>query len=151
MSVAFGVGLWHVSNDLGGADATRLKSVMLHLPHSRALGGPLGKNLTPLNPKNLLRRELRPACIRLELPLITWHSFRHTQRCSVRSANRCELRRRFSATRTLKTTLNYTHAIPELQRRAVDKVAEVMFPNVPKFEGGIENGKVNWLMLKELQ
>jgi integrase len=33
---------------------------------------------TPLNPKNLLRRQLRPACVALELPLVSWHSFRHT-------------------------------------------------------------------------
>src|SRR5258708_22260313 len=33
---------------------------------------------TPLNPKNLLRRALRPTCKALGLPLITWHSFRHT-------------------------------------------------------------------------
>src|SRR5215472_7054693 len=36
------------------------------------------RNQTPLNPKNLLRRVLRPACKALALPLISWHSFRHT-------------------------------------------------------------------------
>ena len=33
---------------------------------------------TPLNPKNLLRRVLRPACKALGLPLFSWHGFRHT-------------------------------------------------------------------------
>jgi integrase len=91
------------------------------------------------------RRELRPACIRLELPLITWHSFRHTHATllgevgeSLRTAQA------ILGHSDLKTTLNvYTHAIPESQRRAVDKVAGVLFPNVPKFDDGIENRKVN--------
>jgi integrase len=44
----------------------------------------------------------------------------------------------------LKTTLNiYTHAIPESQRRAVAKVAGLVFPSVPEFSAGTENGKVN--------
>jgi integrase len=34
---------------------------------------------TPLNPKNLLRRVLRPTCKALGLPLISWHSFRHAR------------------------------------------------------------------------
>ena len=36
------------------------------------------RNGTPINPKNLLRRILQPACRKLHLPLISWHSFRHT-------------------------------------------------------------------------
>jgi integrase len=37
----------------------------------------VSRNQTALNPKNLLRRVLRPACVALELPLVSWHSFRH--------------------------------------------------------------------------
>jgi integrase len=44
----------------------------------------------------------------------------------------------------METTLNvYTHAIPESQKRVVDKVAEILFPNVPKFVGAVENSNVN--------
>jgi hypothetical protein len=43
----------------------------------------------------------------------------------------------------LGTTMIYAHAIPESQRRAVDKVGEISFPNVPKFSVGTENGKIN--------
>jgi integrase len=89
---------------------------------------------TPLNPKNLIRRELRPACIGLKLPLIAWHSFRHTHATllgevgeSLRTAQA------ILGHSDLKTTLNvYTRAIPESQRRAVDKVAEVLFPNLTR-------------------
>lgn len=42
--------------------------------------------------------------------------------------------------RDLETTLNvYTHAIPESQQRAVDKVAEILFSNVPKTESETVN------------
>jgi integrase len=44
----------------------------------------------------------------------------------------------------LETTLNvYTHAIPDAQRRAVDKIAEVLFTNVHKISAATENEKVN--------
>jgi len=44
----------------------------------------------------------------------------------------------------IETTLNiYTHAIPESQKRAVAKVAGLVFPTVPEFSAGPENGKVN--------
>src|SRR5205814_1497262 len=37
----------------------------------------------------------------------------------------------------IETTLNaYMHAIPDSQRRAVDRVAGVLFPDVPKFAPG---------------
>lgn len=101
------------------------------------------RNQTPLNPKNLMRRVLRPACKALELPPITWHSFRHTHATllgevgeSLRTAQA------ILGHSDLKTTLNvYTHPIPESERRAVDKVAAILFPNVPKFGNSPENGK----------
>jgi integrase len=103
------------------------------------------RNRTPLNPKNLLRRVLQPACRKLGLPVIGWHSFRHTHATllgevgeSLRTAQA------ILGHSDLRTTLNvYTHAIPESQKRAVDKVACLVFPNVPKFSADPENGKVN--------
>ena len=70
---------------------------------------------TPLNPKNLLRRVLRPACVELKLPPISWHSFRHTHATllgevgeSLRTAQA------ILGHSDLETTLHvYTHAIPE--------------------------------------
>ena len=103
------------------------------------------RNGTPINPKNLLRRVLQPACRKLNLPVISWHSFRHTHATllgevgeSLRTAQA------ILGHSDLKTTLNvYTHAIPESQRRAVDKVAGLLFPSDPEFSAGTENGKVN--------
>ncbi len=103
------------------------------------------RNGSPLNPKNLLRRALQPACRELGLPVIGWHSFRHTHATllgevgeSLRTAQA------ILGHSDLKTTLNvYTHAIPESQKRAVDKVAGLVFPNVPEFSADPKNGKVN--------
>lgn len=103
------------------------------------------RNRTPLNPKNLLRRVLRPACEVLKLPAITWHSFRHTHATllgevgeSLRTAQA------ILGHSDLETTLNvYTHAIPESQRRAVDKVAEIVFADVRKVAVATDNEKIN--------
>jgi integrase len=44
----------------------------------------------------------------------------------------------------LETTLNtYMHAIPESQRRAVEKVAEVLYPVVPNLGGATRKVTVN--------
>ncbi|HWO35826.1 MAG TPA: tyrosine-type recombinase/integrase [Candidatus Acidoferrum sp.] len=99
----------------------------------------------PLNPKNLLRRVLQPACRELGLPLVGWNSFRHTHATllgevgeSLRTAQA------ILGHSDLKTTLNvYTHATPESQKRAVEKVAGLLFPNAPEFSADPENGKVN--------
>jgi len=59
-----------------------LKAFEVHRSQSRQTGPEdlvfASRKQTPLNPKNLLRRVLRPACEVLKLPAITWHSFRHT-------------------------------------------------------------------------
>jgi integrase len=103
------------------------------------------RNGTPLNPKNLLRRVLHPTCRKLGLPVVSWHGFRHTHATllgevgeSLRTAQA------ILGHSDLKTTLNiYTHAIPESQKRAVAKVAGLVFPTVPEFSAVAENGKVN--------
>ena len=90
---------------------------------------------SPLNQKNLLCRVLQPACRALGLPAVGWHSFRHTHATllgevgeSLRTAQA------ILGHSDLKTTLNiYTHAIPESQKRAVEKVAGLVFPSVPSF------------------
>lgn len=103
------------------------------------------RNQTPLNPKNVLRRELRPACIALKLPLISWHSFRHTHATLLGEVGESlKTAQALLGHSDLETTLNiYTHAIPESQKRAVDKVAEILFPSVPKFSDSSGSGKPN--------
>lgn len=103
------------------------------------------RNQTPLNPKNLLRRVLQPTCKALGLPLISWHSFRHTHATQLAEVGESlRTAQALLGHSDLETTLNvYTHAIPESQRRAVDKIAEVLFTNVHKISAATENKKVN--------
>lgn len=89
---------------------------------------------TPLNSKNLYNRALAPACDRVKQPRVSWHSFRHTHATQL-----ADLGESLKTVQTLlghsdlETTLNtYTHVIPESQRRAVDRVAGVLFSSVLK-------------------
>ena len=103
------------------------------------------RNGSPLNPKNLLRRVLQPTCRELGLPVVGWHSFRHTHATllgevgeSLRTAQA------ILGHSDLKTTLNvYTHAIPESQKRAVGKVADLVFPLMFPSSVATENGQGN--------
>ena len=81
----------------------------------------------------------------MNLPVISWHSFRHTHATllggvgeSLRTAQA------ILGHSDLKTTLNiYTHAIPESQKRAIDKVAGLLILSVPQFSAGTENRRAN--------
>jgi len=94
---------------------------------------------TPLNDKNLYNRELAPACDRIGQPRISWHSFRHTHQTLLHD-NGASLKtsQALLGHSDLETTLGvYTHAIPDAERRAVERVAGVLDPVGPKgtFEG----------------
>ncbi len=45
---------------------------------------------TPRNPKNLCNQQLAPACDAIELPRISWHSFRHTHATLLHEAGESE-------------------------------------------------------------
>lgn len=94
---------------------------------------------------NLLGRALRPACKTLGLPLISWHGFRHTHATQlVEVGESLRTAQALLGHSDLETTLNiYKHTIPDAQRGAVDKVAEVLFTNVHKTSAVTENQKVN--------
>jgi integrase len=100
---------------------------------------------TPLNPKNLLRRVLQPVCRELALPPVSWHSFRHSHATLLsETGESLKTAQAILGHSDLETTLNiYTHAVPESQRRAVEKVAGILFPNVPKLASPPEGGRAN--------
>jgi integrase len=83
---------------------------------------------TPLNSKNLYNRELAPACDNLGLPRISWHSFRHTHATLLHDAGESlKTAQTLLGHSDLETTLGvYTHAIPDSQKRAVERVAGVL-------------------------
>jgi len=101
---------------------------------------------TPLSPKNLYNRVLAPTCDRIGLPRISWHSFRHINATLLGEVGEpVKTAQAILGHSDLETTLNtYMHAIPDSQRRAVERVAGVLFPDVPNFSpDSKESGRVN--------
>ncbi len=93
---------------------------------------------TPLSPKNLYNRALAPACDKLKLPRVSWHSFRHSNGTLLGEVGESvKTAQAILGHSDIETTLNtYMHAIPDSQRRAVERVAGVLFPDVPKLASG---------------
>jgi integrase len=87
---------------------------------------------TPLNSKNLYNRVLAPACDRIKEARVSWHSFRHTHATLLAEVGESiKTAQALLGHSDLETTLNtYAHAIPSSQRRAVDRLADVLFSNV---------------------
>ncbi len=100
---------------------------------------------TPLSSKNLYNRELAPACDRIKEPRVSWHSFRHTHATLLTEVGESiKTAQALLGHSDLATTLNlYAHVIPDSQRRAVERVAEVLFSNVLKLDDGAKNGRIN--------
>jgi integrase len=80
---------------------------------------------TPLNAKNLYNRQLAPACDAIELPRVSWHSFRHAHATLLHDADASlKTAQALLGHSDLETTLGvYTHAVPDSQKRAVERVA----------------------------
>jgi integrase len=101
---------------------------------------------TPLNDKNLYNRELAPACDRIGLPRISWHSFRHTH-ATLLHANGASLKtaQDLLGHEDPETTLKvYTHSVSDSQRQAVERVAGVLFSDVLSSEAeGNPRGRLN--------
>jgi Phage integrase family/Single-strand binding protein family len=89
---------------------------------------------TPLSTANLYTRVLAPTCDRIGLSRVSWHSFRHTNATLLGEVGESvKTAQSILGHSDLETTLNtYMHAIPNSQRRAVERVAGVVFPDVPK-------------------
>lgn len=93
---------------------------------------------TPLSPKNLYNRVLAPACDNAKLPRVPCHSFRHGNATLLGEVGESiKTAQAILGHSDIETTLNtYMHAIPDSQRLAVDRVAGVLFPDVPKLASG---------------
>lgn len=100
---------------------------------------------TPLSSKNLYNRVLAPACDRIKQPRVSWHSFRHTHATLLTEVGESiKTAQALLGHSDLGTTLNtYAHVIPDSQRRAVERVAGVLFSDVLKLENSAKNGQVN--------
>ena len=100
---------------------------------------------TPLSSKNLYNRVLAPACDRIKEPRVSWHSFRHAHATLLaESGESMKTAQALLGHSDLETTLNvYTHALPTSQRRAVERVSEVMFSIVLELGENEQEGKSN--------
>jgi integrase len=78
----------------------------------------------PLNPKNLLRRVLYPACVKAGTPRISWHALRHSHATLLaaqgESPKLIQSQLRHSSVQ-LSLQL-YTHPMPALQREAIERL-----------------------------
>ncbi len=83
----------------------------------------------PLSRHNVLRRQLRPACKKLGLHGITWHSLRHSHATLLDSvgAPLGTVQALLGHSTSEITREVYLHAIPEDQRRAVAGVESLVF------------------------
>jgi integrase len=82
----------------------------------------------PLDRRNLLARDIVPACKELGLPKISWHSFRHCNATLLDSVG--------TPLGTVQALLGhstpeitrsiYLHAVPEDQRRAIDNLERLV-------------------------
>jgi integrase len=72
-------------------------------------------------------RQLAPACDAIELPRLSWHSFRHTHATLLHeSGESLKTAQSLLGHSDLETTLAvYTHVVPGSQKRAVERVAGV--------------------------
>jgi integrase len=101
---------------------------------------------TPLNAKNLYNRQLAPACDAIELPRISWHSFRHAHATLLHEAGESlKTAQALLGHSDLETTLTvYTHTIPDSQKRAVERVAGVLDLDGPNsIQAQIPKGQIN--------
>jgi integrase len=94
---------------------------------------------------NLYNRVLAPACDRIKELRVSWHSFRHTHATLLaESGESMKTAQALLGHSDLETTLNiYTHAIPASQRRAVERMSEVMFSIVLELGENEQEGKSN--------
>jgi integrase len=97
------------------------------------------RRCTALDPNNLIKRVIRPVCERAGIPYYTWKDFRDTHAALLHDSREpIKIAQAQLGHSDLDTTLQaYTHAVPESQRRAAEKLERVLFPSVPKFEESV--------------
>ena len=87
---------------------------------------------TPLHDRNLLRRKVWPVCDRLSIARFGWHTLRHTfSTHGGTSGVPLPVMQSLLGHTSAETTMLYTHPLAGAQREAVEKLASILFPNVP--------------------
>ena len=90
----------------------------------------------PLDAGWLLSDQLKPACKRVGLRLIDFHTLRHTHSTLLHATGTpLKVAQAQLGHSSVAMTLGvYTHALPDAQKQAVERLEDLLFPNVPKLD-----------------
>jgi len=87
---------------------------------------------TPLDDRNLIRRQVEPISDRLGIRRFSWHALRHTfSTLAGNLGTPLPLLQSLLGHTSSETTMVYTHPLEAEKRQAVENLARVLFPNVP--------------------
>jgi len=85
---------------------------------------------TQLQSETILKRIIHPACERLNLPKVGWHTLCHSSATLLHEHEPLRVAQAILGHSDLQTTLGYTHVLPGWQRDAMKWLeAVVLFPN----------------------
>jgi integrase len=83
------------------------------------------RNGTPLNENNLLRRVIKPIAVKLGLPWLSWHVFRHTHATLGEQIGMALSDRQAQMGHgDVRMTMHYTHSDMERRRAGVEAMSE---------------------------
>jgi integrase len=97
----------------------------------------------PLDRRNLLRRDLQPACRALGLPPTSWHTLRHSNATFLDAvgAPLGTVQALLGHSTPEITRSIYVHAVPEDQRQAVENLGRLLFgPKWTQIQGEPKSG-----------
>lgn len=87
------------------------------------------RNGTPLNENNLLRRVIKPIAVKLGLPWLSWHVFRHTHATLGEQIGMALSDRQAQMGHgDVRMTMHYTHSDMERRRAGVEAMSERLTP-----------------------
>lgn len=90
----------------------------------------------PYEPNNLVQRVLKPTMRRLGLPETGWRSFRRSVATALSESREPvkAAQQQLGHSSPEVTLAVYTQSVEESQRQAINRLEQLMFPNVPKFK-----------------
>jgi len=92
---------------------------------------------TPLSPQNILKRVIHPTCVRLKMPRVGWHTFRHTHATLLNELGESvKTAQAILGHSDIATTLQvYTHPVPASVSHAEERLAQKLLdPKGPKLK-----------------
>ncbi len=101
-----------------------------------------GKDGGPHRAPYLLQEILQPAARAAGNGHVTWHQFRHVHSSLLHNQGvPAKVVQQQLGHASVETTMRiYTHAVPGVQRHAIEALELLLFPSVPKFDGGSTRG-----------